>query len=244
MLSGMEQVKLGMRGAEVRFLQRMLNLHLKDADLREDGVFSARTHLALLRWQESQGAEEAGTLGIADGGVFASLGMRSSVEHWFQPYERKGDQSCWTAGLMMLLRSTFERRLGEDRAQKGMVWSLGHTQNNVRVFARQHRLKLLKDFPGADLPEFGKWLEWLRQGPLLAIGAASVGSNRWDHCCLIEGFYSDDNPDGTGTVFRIYDPWATRGEQSYGATYRGVHAATPHRKFSWEGVYLLGREQE
>jgi hypothetical protein len=230
-----------MRGAEVRFLQRLLNLRLEGADLRENGTYSPQTHMAFLRWQESQGEGMGGRPGVVDEEALRALGMKSSILHWFEPFERAQGTSCWTAGLMMLLRTRHERRLGEERNRMGMIWNLGETEQNIRVFAGQHRLKILNPPGEGETAWPMQWLEWLRKEPLLAIGAGVVSTNRWQHCCLIEGFYSDENADASGTMFRIHDPWVAKTERNYGAAYSGNIGGTPHNSFNWEGAYLLGR---
>jgi hypothetical protein len=241
MLSIMRRLEIGTRGAEVRFLQRMLNLRLDNAEVREDGTYSPQTHLAFLRWQESQEEGKAGRPGVVDEEAFRALGMKSSVLQWFEPFEREAGTSCWTAGLMMLLRQRHERRLGEERNRMGMIWRLGETERNIQVFAGQHRLNILSRGEKGAGVERMQWLEWLRKEPLLAIGVAELGSNRWAHCCLIEGFYSDENMDASGTVLRIHDPSLAKNERNYGAALSGSGVGMPHRRFDWDGVYLLGR---
>lgn len=242
----MRRLQIGMRGAEVRFLQRLLNLRMEGLDLRENGTYSPQTHLAFLRWQESQeeggqGEGKAGTPGVVDEAAFLALGMKSSVSHWFEPYERAEGTSSWTAGLMMLWRTRHERRMGEDRNRMGMIWRLAESERNIQVFAGQHRLKIL-NLPGKDgAPGPMQWLEWLRKEPLLAIGAGGVSTNRWEHCCVVDGFYSDENPDASGTIFRIHDPCVAKAERNYGAAFSGNVGGTPHNSFNWEGAYLLGR---
>lgn len=237
----MKRLEIGTRGAEVRFLQRLLNLRMENAELREDGTYTPQTHLAFLRWQESQEEGKAGRPGVVDEAAFRALGMKSEVVHWFEPFERATGASCWAAGLMMMLRQKHERRMGEERNRLGMIWRLAETERNIVVFAGPYRLKILTG--GASEAEASRmnWLDWLRQEPLLAIGAGGVSSNRWEHCCLIDGFYSDENTDASGTVLRIHDPWAGKNERNYGVALSGSVVGTPHRSFNWEGVYLLGR---
>lgn len=252
-LREMRNVKIGSRGAEVKLLQRLLNLRMTSrglpaAELREDGVFDPRTHLALVQWQEAtmQASDEGSTyrdwaIGLADRPVLNRMGLQTVIEWYFRPFAQQAGTSCWTAAYLLMLREEYERWMGEDRAQRGMIWRLGETENNIRVFARMQRLRILNEDAGPQGASVSQWLDWLRQGPLLAIGAGRSGSNRWEHACLVYGAYSDENPDGSGTVFCIHDPAAAAGAYDYGATYSGINVATPHRKFSWEGVYLLGR---
>jgi hypothetical protein len=228
----MQTVQMGSRGPEVVYLQRMLNLRM-GSRLREDGVFGPLTKAALVAWQSSQ---RRSGMPIADPATFTALGMRTLIEHPIQQFGQPTGMTCWSASMTMVEGTN--RSVGQGSAQLGATGGLVSTPDNVAVFAREHGMRVLSSMSSYSVDQL---IGWMRNGPLIAIGAGSGRGGRWAHASVLSAIYSDQNANGTGTVMRIHDPEPVGVGSVYGVVFTGANQAVPGARYDLFGAFLIGK---
>lgn len=228
----MQSVRNGSRGFEVMYLQRLLNLR-NNAGLREDGAFGPRTEAGLKAWQRSKHTPDTG---VADAMVFQRLGMTVCIEHPIQLFGQPTGMTCWSASMTMLRGTNMS--VGPGSATLGATGGLQTTQGNVETFARENGFRVLSSMRSYTINEMENWI---RPGALLAIGSGQAGPRRFAHACVISGFYSDQNPNGSATMLRIHDPEPV-GQGSIGwAFFGGASQWTPMARYDLFGAFICGR---
>src|SRR5688572_18381997 len=230
-----QQLQVGAQGFQVRYLQRLLNKAGANPPLREDGVFGPRTNDAVVRFRSSQGAVLP--TGRATPPLWNDLGVRVEIEHPIIGMGQPTNMSCWSVAMTMMLGTMMS--VGAGAATLGATGGLQTTPENVATFARQHGLRIVSQMQSIAVSQL---IALLHRGPLLAIGAGGIGTNRWAHASVISGIYSDLQPDASGTMIRIHDPWPPGSPgRVYGVFYSGGSQDVPCVSYNLFGAYLVGR---
>lgn len=229
----MQTLSQGTRGFHVQLLQRLLNKNGARPPLVEDGVFGRLTQGAVTAFQTSRRLLPAN--GVATQAVFHALGLRVEIEHPTQLFGQPTNMSCWSAALTMM-RGT-NASYGSGGAQVAASGGLPTTPQNIAEFARSNGMQVLSSMRSVPVPSL---ISMLRRGPLYVIGAGTNGPNRWSHASLITAIYSDDAPDGSGTMMRIHDPWPPGRGAVYGVFYTGAQQRVLAATYDLFGAYILG----
>lgn len=204
----MKTLKNGSRSFEVEFLQRLLN---KAADrdgargvrLLEDGIFGPKTEMALRAFQ---GRHRPLVInGIAGSQTWKELGLRFEKEHakvilFGQP----SDHSCWAAAATMILGN---ESVGPGGARLAPSGGLPVNIENYRAFADSLGWRML-----GSSPSVMEMVNLIQSTPAWISG----GGTGWAHAVVVSGVYSDGDGSGTGTMFRIHDPWPMGKGMIYG----------------------------
>lgn len=218
----MRELHFGDRGAEVGYLQRLLNLENvyianADAELREDCSFGPRTLARLNSHQHTMGLPPSDRV---DARMWQQLGHLIAVEHAVELFPQPTDQSCWSAAATMLFG---DRSVGAGNAAMSNGHFLDADPDNIRLFLREQ---------GLTFHEPRNWtirelIEMLRNGPLWAAGHwsgrdARGRSSGGGHVVVISAVWSHQSQNYSGAAFRIHDPWPPGRGDIYGATYNSI----------------------
>lgn len=229
----MRSVFQGSRGAEVIYLQRLLNRQ-NVGKLREDGIFGPKTRAALVAWKT---AKHRPPSPVADQGTFMALGMRAIIEHPVQMIPQPTNMSCWAASMAMILGN--RQMVGPGNAIVNPTGDLRAGPNNVSQFANTYGMRLLSSMANIGVDQI---LNWLRRGPLMVIGASSDGAGGlMAHASVISAIYSDQEADGKGTVLRIHDPWPPNRGEVYGVVFTGDNQAVSGLQYSLFTAFVVGK---
>lgn len=200
---------IGSHGAEVTFLQRMLNKRGANPYLAEDGSFGSNTRAALVAFQRT--ARLASADGIAGPLTWQAFGRIAEIHHRVTPFGQPSDMSCWSAAATIIFG---DRSVGPGRASLTNTGGLGAGIDNVETFISGLGWRLVNNMTA---PPVSMLVSAMHRGPAWV---AFQGVN-FGHAVVFNGVLSDGAPDGTGTVFRVTDPWPPRVGTSYGTTYLG-----------------------
>ncbi len=226
----MQELRQGAHGFQVQYLQRLLNRAGANPHVREDGVFGPRTHAGVVAFQTARRLLPAN--GFASRAVLNALGFRLEIEHPVRSMGQPTGMTCWSAAMTMMRGTNMS--IGPGGARLAADGGLQTTRENIGTFARQNALRIVSEMQSIPVPQF---IELLRRGPLMAIGAGAG----WAHASVISGIYSDGNPDASGTMIRIHDPWPPGSPgRVYGVFYSGGRQVVPGATYNLFGAYLLG----
>lgn len=205
----MDTFRRGSHGYRVALLQRLLNKAAQrdragGTQLVADGVFGPRTEASLRAFQSRH--RPLVVDGVAGGDSWRALGLRVDKEHArVHLFGQPTRTSCWSAAATMILGN---QSVGPGDAALGVGGGLHNTVENHRAFARSLGWRALDHTP--SVPEM---VSLVQRTPVWIAG----GGAHWSHAVVLSGVYSDADPSGAGTVFRIHDPWPPGVGRIYGS---------------------------
>lgn len=204
----MRTLTMGSHGADVMFLQCLLNKRNANPRLVEDGAFGPRTRTAVVAFQQAARSPHAD--GVVGPQTWGQLGPVTEHLHPVRLFGQPTDMTCWSAAATMILGNM---SVGPGRANTGPSGGLNPDLDNIETFLRGLGWRLVNN---QSRPSLVSVLSRLRQSPLWV--AFEGGS--FKHAVVFSGFYSDAAGDESATVFRIHDPWPPGRGTVYGSTYR------------------------
>jgi hypothetical protein len=208
-VTAMRNLTQGDRGADVMFLQRMLNKRGASPRLGEDGDFGPRTRDAVIAFQRNPANRIAAPAnGIADGRLWPRLGL--AVEH-VQSITLVGqptNMTCWSAAATMMLGSNMS--VGSGSAQTGTAGDLSMPIDNIETFLGGLGWRLINNMSAPPVDTFASGLS---RGPLWV----GFEGGHFRHAVVISAIWSDNTDDGT--VMRVHDPWPVGSGTIYGTPY-------------------------
>jgi hypothetical protein len=199
---------MGATGADVMFLQCLLNKQGANPLLTEDGAFGARTKAAVMAFQRSKPPlTPDGIVGVQTWNRFGVLTERL---HNVQLRGQPTGSSCWSAAATMIVGNM---SVGPGRATLEPSGGLSMPLENIETFLAGLRWRMINN---QSRPAISTLINGLRRGPLWV--AYEGGS--FQHAVVYSGFYTDSSGDESATVFRIHDPWPPDHGTMYSSTYR------------------------
>ena len=209
----MEILRQGSRSDQVKLAQRLLNKKTKAAKpLKEDGVFGPLTRTALTSFQQRERITADGTVGP---GTWGRLGIKRDVTHPIVLFPQPTNVTCWSASATMIL-GNMSVGPGKAAIPGG---GLDPSPENVKIFA--NGLGWQMHYPQTWTVTGLALL--LQRNPAWAVGGGnSPGGGQWLHAIVLSGFWTDLDPDGSGTMIRVHDPWPPGIGSIYGRFYRGT----------------------
>ena len=180
--------------------QRLLNNKKEpsEAALVDDGIFGAKTHNAVVRFQQRSGLNGDGKVGPK---TFAALGLKSIYTHNVRMYPQRQLHSCWAAAGAMLRGG---REPSSGLAKEHPLGGLVDTDKNVQIFATTLGWLYM---PGSVQ------IEWviaaLRRAPLWVGGdCVATRSQAGDvHAVVVAGIYLYTYQGKEIALLKVYDPW-------------------------------------
>lgn len=208
----MQVLSIGSRGAEVMFLQRLLNKHGANPYVTEDGAFGPRTQSALIAYQRAHRVT-APPLGVAGPATWQSFGRLTERRHRVTPGAQPTGMSCWSAAATIMLGN---QSVGPGHATLQPGGGLRVDLPNVETFIRGLGWRLINN---QSAPPAMQLILAITQAPAWV----AFQGTHLAHAVVFSGVLSDGAPDGTGTVFLVQDPWPPGGGTgtAYGTTYLG-----------------------
>jgi len=229
----MQEVRQGSRGYPVQLAQRLLNKNGATPALREDGIFGPKTRAAVVAFQTARNLRPA--TGIVNRAIFTALGLTVDIEHPIQTIGQPTNMTCWSAAMTMMRGTNMS--VGAGRAQTASAGGLPTTAENIAVFAEDNGMRIVSRMQSMPV---GRMIQLLTDGPLLVIGAGGTGTQQWAHASVIGGIYSDEEPNASGTMLRIHDPWPPGSSgRVYGVFYTGGVQAVPGTSYNLFCAYVL-----
>lgn len=211
----MRNLTIGMQGYEVTFLQRLLNKRGATPYVTEDGIFGPRTQAALVAFQRGAGVGAAEN-GSAGPETWRRLGPVTERLHAIVGASQPDANTCWTAAATMMLGGNLS--VGPGGATlltgPGVEHQLGASLDNIETFVRSLGWHLVNN---TSAPAASQVIAAVQRGPAwVAFQGVHFG-----HAVVFSGVLTDGATDGTGTVFRVHDPWPPRSARVsvYGTTY-------------------------
>jgi hypothetical protein len=212
----MRSLTIGMHDHEVMFLQRMLNKRGAMPYVTEDGIFGARTQEALVAFQRTAGVMPAN--GIAGPGTWQHLGPITERMHRIVGYNQPDDNTCWSAAATMMLGGNMSVGPGAATLLRDMAsrHQLEASLSNVEAFVRGLGWHMVNNTTSPPASQ-------VIQAVLRGSAWVAFQGLRFGHVVVFSGVLTDGGPDGTGTVFRVHDPWPphSRRVTVYGTTHLG-----------------------
>lgn len=205
----MRTLMIGSRGADVMFLQVLLNRNGAHPRVEEDGVFGRATQAAVVAYQRAKRITPAD--GVAGPATRASFGPLRQAHHRVTPFGQPDHVTCWSAAATIILGN---RSVGSGPAQTGADGGLGSSLGNVETFLDGLGWRMVNN---RTSPSASSLIGALQRGPLWA---TFVGTENFGHAVVISGYYSNLAGDDDSTVFDIQDPWPPRHGAAYPTTYR------------------------
>lgn len=202
----MDTLDRGSRGFKVEYLQRLLNKastrrHPGATLLSEDGIFGPLTVAAVHAFQSHHGLVP----GAVGRHTWHALGLRTHYEHAHVILVGQPNRvTCWSAAATEILGN---QSVGPGQATIASGGGLEPSIDNLEVFANGLGWRKLNHSPGVQ-----ELVGLLRHKPLWI---AAFGAH-FKHAVVFSGVYSDGDPSGEGTMFRIHDPWPVGFGRIYG----------------------------
>ncbi|HEY2012878.1 MAG TPA: peptidoglycan-binding protein [Bryobacteraceae bacterium] len=217
----MRNLSNGSRGADVMFLQCLLNKKGARPRLVEDGVFGRHTHDAVVAFQQSNRvAPPNGTVGA---GTWSKFGAITERLHRVTPTSQSTDVSCWSAAATTILG---DMSVGQGQAALLSDGELAAPIDNIETFVQGLGWRLINN---QSVPPASTLITGLQRGPLwVAFQGRGFG-----HAVVFSGVYSDGANDASATVFVVNDPWPPNSAAGteYGTTYHNgqvlIRAVSP-----------------
>jgi hypothetical protein len=214
----MQMIRQGARGAQVKLLQRLLNLERRASVLAEDGAFGALTAAEVKAYQSSHRLTPDGIVGM---NTWRALGVTIEIDHPVRLFPQPTNMTCWSAAATMLVGNM---SVGPGGAVITPSGGLGPAHDNVAAFARAFGFTMhapmtwtVQGFAGL-----------LRRGPLWVGGVQPLGSPtaiQSGHVVVVGSMWG--NGDADGTMLLIYDPWPPGMGSTYGVFYGDRIAGSP-----------------
>lgn len=209
----MRTLMIGSRGADVMFLQVLLNRNGANPQVVEDGVFGRATQVAVAAYQRAKGIAPAD--GAAGAMTRASFGPLREVHHRVTPFGQPDHVTCWSAAATIMLGN---RSVGAGSARTGTDGGLGSQIDNVEQFLRSLGWHMVNN---GTSPSASSLIRAVQRGPLWV---SFVGTENFGHAVVISGYHTNAAGDEDATVFDIQDPWPPGRGAAYPTTYRGRQA--------------------
>ena len=96
----MQNLRRGSRGAQVRLLQRLINLNRRSTRLAEDGAFGPKTAAEISAFQADRRLSPNGAVGLP---TWRALGLTIDISHSVTLFPQPTGMSCWSAAATMLV---------------------------------------------------------------------------------------------------------------------------------------------
>lgn len=218
----MIMISQGSEGAEVAFLQRLLNKHGANPNLDEDGKFGPLTKHAVVTYQTTNTIAPAN--GIVAKSMWQRLGLRTSYKHRVISLGQQNNTTCWSTAAAMMLGSNMS--MGRGNAQVVPGGGLDTGINNVETFIRDLGWRFISR---QSAPPATVLISALAHGPLFV----ALHHPMTDHAVVFNAVFTDGDLSGDGTVFSVCDPYPVGRGSVYGTTYIdqemviGSHPAHP-----------------
>ncbi len=203
----MRTLSAGARGADVLFLQRLLNKKGANPRLAEDEIFGPKTRHAVVAFQGANTIAPAN--GIVEARTWSRLGASVEVEHAVTLFGQPTGMTCWSAAATMIVGNM---SVGPGQAQTGPTGGLGGTLQNIETFLSGLRWRLVNN---QSQPPASTLISAIAGGPLWL----GFEGGTFQHAVVASALYSDRTDDGT--VMRLHDPWPPGHGTVYGTTYVG-----------------------
>lgn len=212
----MQTLSIGARGPEVMLLQRLLNKHFESAtSLLEDGIFGPRTEARLAAYQRMHLVPPPSRTATIRTGhtTWEQLGLRTERVHAVTGFGQPTGMTCWSAAATMMVGNS---SVGPGGATLTASGGLDTAIANIETFVREQGWRLINNMSS---PPALTVVRAVAHGPVWV----AFQGNGFAHAVVLSAVYSDGDADGTGTVFRVHDPWPpnSRNGTVYGTTYLG-----------------------
>jgi hypothetical protein len=204
----MRNLTQGMHGADVLFLQCLINKAEQASTVAEDGQFGPRTRAAVVRYQQREHLPGAGYVG-AD--TWARFGRLEERLHATTLVAQPTGYTCWSAAAAMVLHA---RRPGAGGALVLPHGDLDMAITNIDIFLASLGWHMVNN---QTMPALSTVIAAVRRAPLWV----AYRGNGFAHAVVYTGVYTSGSGDEDTTVFRIHDPWPPNRGSVYGTTYRG-----------------------
>jgi hypothetical protein len=204
----MNNLSKGARGADVMFLQCLLNKKGAAPKLSEDGIFGDKTFNALKAFQTAQKVAPAN--GQAGASTWAKFGPLTEKLHPVTAFAQPTNVTCWSAAATIMLGNQSIGPGGANLLGGGLDPEIG----NVETFLQELGWRLVNH---QSAPPSSTLIGALNSGPLWVV---FEGANM-KHAVVFSGYYTDGSE--AATVFRVHDPWPPNSGTGtvYGTTYHG-----------------------
>jgi hypothetical protein len=204
----MQVLRRGSSGLQVKFLQRLLNkaesqAGISGTTLAEDGGFGTFTENALHKFQlRTPWLAADKTVGPQ---TWKALGLQKAVEHnWVRmvPQTPVKAGTCWSAAASMIKGPLSVGSQGVPTDDDGM----SADPDSLRTFAQGLGWDYLE-----YTPTLNTLINLVSRTPIwLAVAFKYSGRfapDAWGHVVVPSAVYTDGDPSGDGTLFRMHDPY-------------------------------------
>ena len=215
----MRTIRQGNRAAQVKLLQRLLNLDHGSKVLVEDGIFGPKTYQQVQALQKKKKLVPDGIVGPK---TWGALNVTVDINHRITLYAQPTNMTCWSAAATMM--TGINMSYGSGNATTGSSGGLNSSYNNVEAFARSHGFVM---HPPMSWSIQGL-VSLLRQGPLWVAGRQPLGApsgTQSGHAVVVGAIWGNNTPEGT--MLYIYDPWPPLVGSKYGVFYGERVASSP-----------------
>lgn len=215
------------KSLHVLLAQRLLNKMLTASHhLDEDGTFGPLTKGAVQYYQRTRHMMPID--GKITPYIWRQLGVATEIDHPVTLVGQPTGMTCWSASATMMLGSMSS--VGPGAAALSGTGGLVPTEANVAAFAKGLGWKMY--YPQTWTVSGLAGL--LAHGPAWAVGGGAAGGG-WLHAIVLSGFWSDGDPDGSGTLIRVHDPWPP----GHGSVYASLYDAGTISGFDFFTLYIL-----
>lgn len=209
----MRVLRQGSSGVQVKFLQRLLNkaasrAGISGATLAEDGGFGALTENALYQFQlRTPGLVSDKTVGPQ---TWNALGLKSWKEHNWVRLVPQNERNCWSAAASMIKGPL---SIGPHGAPVNKDHGIEGGEKSLRIFAQALGWEYLEYTCTVKT-----LINLVFRTPIWlfatfnynAINYNNYGGryypDSWGHVVVPSAVYTDGDPSGDGTLFRVHDP--------------------------------------
>ena len=212
-------LKRGNTGPEVGLLRRLLNKKVKPSpNLPEANVFGAHYNGAMARidfgphmdaavkaFQHSVGLKEDG---IVTPVVWRALGLKIDISQPVNPASQPTSDTCYAGAATMVLGPSGSASFSPGPAPPGTALD----DHWASAFAKQFSWKL--EYGATYYPS--TLANFLSAGSFWFAGNLPFPAGLSYHAVVVGSMWGDGDPDGSGTMLLIYDPWPVNVGDIYG----------------------------